>query len=270
MKGAVNSDDLAGLEHCPVIRYDGIGFGRAEAPLIREVALKIVYNHEQVMTIACAGNYPDELTVGFLRSEGLLRSAADIESLAVHAADRLVEVVTVDHRRVKAVAGQGGGALFSSGARGIGGGKNPEKKNLRDLPMALDPNKVLLWMEELVNRSVLHNTSHGTHCSALGDVRGMIISREDIGRHNTIDMIGGYALLNGIDCSDKILMTTGRISSEMVNKVWNLGIPVIITRSAPTAEAIRVLEGAGMTLVGYVRNGRMNIYTHQDRVNTGL
>ena len=98
----------------------------------------------------------------------------------------------------------------------------------------------------------------------------MIISREDIGRHNTIDMIGGYTLLHDIDCSDKIIMTTGRISSEMVNKVWNLGIPVIITRSAPTAEAIRVLEGAGMTLIGYVRNGRMNVYTHQDRVKTGL
>jgi len=270
MKRTVNSDDLTSLEHYPVIRYDGIGFDRAEAPLIREVALKIVYNHDQVMSIACAGDYLDELAVGFLRSEGLLRSVADIERLTVHAADRQVEVVTADHRRVKAVAGQGGGALFSSGARGIGGGKNPGKKNLRHLGMTLDPNRVLLWMEELVDRSVLHNTSHGTHCSALGDVRGMIISREDIGRHNTIDMIGGYTLLHDIDCSDKIIMTTGRISSEMVNKVWNLGIPVIITRSAPTAEAIRVLEGAGMTLIGYVRNGRMNVYTHQDRVKTGL
>lgn len=260
----------AGLEHYPVIRFDGVRFDRAEAPLIREVALRIAYNHDQVMTIACAGNYLDELAVGFLRSEGLLRSFADIESLTVHEVERFVEVLTVDHQKVKTVVGQGGGALFSSGARGIVGEDKPEKKNLRDLPMTLAPEKVLLWMEELVDRSVLHNTSHGTHCSALGDISGMIISREDIGRHNTIDMIGGYTLLHNIDCSDKILMTTGRISSEMVNKVWNLGIPVIITRSAPTAEAIRVLEEAGMTLVGYVRNGRMNVYTHKDRVNTGL
>jgi FdhD protein len=265
-----NGSHQAGLNQCAVLHFDGMRFVDTKLPLIRERALRIVYNHDQVMTIACAGDYLDELTVGFLRSEGLLRSSADIESLKVNAKDCLAEVVTVDHRHVRPVAGQGGGALFSSGARDIAGKKQPERKNLRPLPMVLDSHKVLQWMEELVDRSVLHNTSHGTHCSALGDGNGMIISREDIGRHNTIDMIGGYTLLHNIDCSDKVLLTTGRISSEMVNKVWNLGIPVIITRSAPTAEAIRVLEHAGMTLIGYVRNGRMNIYTHKDRVNTGL
>lgn len=263
------STNLSGLENYPVIRFDGVRFARAEAPLIREVSLRIVYNHDQVMTIACAGNYFDELAVGFLRSEGLLKSSSDIEEMHVRQEERIVEILTVDHRRVEAVAGQGGGALFSSGARAIGGSK-PDRKNLDPLPLTLDPQKVLLWMEELVDRSVLHNTSHGTHCSALGDKNGILISREDIGRHNTIDMIGGYTLLHNVDCSDKILMTTGRISSEMVNKVWNLGIPVIITRSAPTAEAIRVLEEAGMTLVGYVREGKMNVYTHKDRVDTGL
>jgi len=261
--------DLTGLETYPVIRFDGVRFERAEAPLIREVSLRIVYNHDQVMTIACAGNYLDELAVGFMRSEGLLGSASDIEEMQVRPEERIVEVLTVDHHRVKTVSGQGGGALFSSGARGISARKT-DKKNLRDLAMRIDPQKVLRWMDELVDRSVLHNTSHGTHCSALGDESGILICREDIGRHNTIDMIGGYTLLHNVDCSDKILMTTGRISSEMVQKVWNLGIPVIITRSAPTAEAIRILQGAGMTLIGYVREGKMNVYTHQDRVDTGL
>jgi FdhD protein len=260
---------MNGLENHSVLRFDGGRFEKTEVPLIREVSLRIVYNHDQVMTIACAGNYLDELTVGFLRSEGLLRSFVDIESIQIRE-EGVVEVLTVDHRRVKAMAGQGGGALFSSGARGISVRAKPDKKNLGHLSLAIDPQKVLLWMEELVDRSILHNTSHGTHCSALGDENGILICREDIGRHNTIDMIGGYALLHQVDCSDKILMTTGRISSEMVNKVWNLGIPVIITRSAPTAEAIRVLEGAGMTLVGYVRAGKMNVYTHKDRVNTGI
>jgi FdhD protein len=263
-----DSSDLSGLENYSVIRFDGVRFAEVEAPLIREVSLRIVYNEDQVMTIACAGNYLDELAVGFLRSEGLLKSSSDIKEMHIRQEERIVEILTVDQRRVETIAGQGGGALFSSGARGIGGGK-PDKKNLGSLHLAIDPQKVLLWMEELVDRSVLHNTSHGTHCSALGDKNGILISREDIGRHNTIDMIGGYTLLHHVDCSDKILMTTGRISSEMVQKVWNLGIPVIITRSAPTAEAIRVLEEAGMTLIGYVREGKMNIYTHKDRVDTG-
>ena len=265
-----NDFDNATLMDHPVIRFDGSGFVMAETPLIREVALRVVFNEDQIMTIACAGKYLDELAVGFLRSEGLLHARQDIENLKVRDGEHVVEVMAIDHRRVKTVAGQGGGSLFSSGARGIALKTKTGKHSLRNLDLTLELGKILQWMEELVDRSTLHNISHGTHCSALGDCNGIIICREDIGRHNTIDMIGGYTLLHDIDCADKILMTTGRISSEMVNKVWNLGIPVIITRSAPTAEAIRVLKEAGMTLIGYVRNGKMNLYTHTDRIKTGL
>ncbi len=263
-------DDLSALEALSVVRYDGIRFAREETFLIREVSLRVAYNQSHVMTIACAGNNLDELAVGFLRSEGLLRSSADIERLTVFEKERKVEVQTVDHRPMKTGTDRGGGDLFSSGARSMVGGSRTGKKNLRHLAMTLDPQSIFRWMEELVGRSVLHNTSHGTHCSALGNRDGILICREDIGRHNTIDMIGGYTLLNNVPCGDKILLTTGRISSEMVHKVWNLGIPAIITRSAPTAEAIRVLDGAGMTLVGYVRNGAMNIYTNNERVAANL
>jgi FdhD protein len=159
----------------------------------------------------------------------------------------------------------GGPLLFAGGGRGRGGRKTPG--NLDKIDMLLPPRDIFLWMEKLVDRSVLHNVSHGTHCSALADAGGIIFSREDIGRHNTIDMIGGRMLLNDWSGADKILLTTGRISSEMAQKAWALGIPVIVTRSAPTAEALDIMEEAGITLVGYVRNGRMNVYTHEKRVN---
>ncbi|MFA7684272.1 MAG: formate dehydrogenase accessory sulfurtransferase FdhD [Syntrophales bacterium] len=254
----------------PVTRFDGIRFETSEVPLAREVALRIIYNRDQVMTVACVGNHLDELAVGFLRSEGFLRSFLDIESLTVREDEASVEVLTVDHRRVKTGMGRDCGTLFSSGARGIGSEDKGEEKYLGSLSMRLDPKKILHWMEELVGRSVLHNASHGTHCSALVDRKGILICREDIGRHNTIDMIGGYALLHDMDCSDKILMTTGRISSEMVNKIRHLGIPILVSRSAPTTEAIRILEEVGITLVAYVRGGKMNIYTHKDRIILGL
>ncbi len=79
-------------------------------------------------------------------------------------------------------------------------------------------------------------------------------------------MPGGFALLHKINLSDKVILTTGRISSEIVYKVWNPGIPAIISPAAPTNRAIELLQKAGITLIGYVRGGQMNIYTHERRV----
>jgi FdhD protein len=121
-------------------------------------------------------------------------------------------------------------------------------------------------MEELLEKSLLHNETHGTHCSALAHQGKIIALREDIGRHNTIDMLGGFVLLQKINLSDAFILTTGRISSEIVYKVWNLGIPAIISHSAPTTKAIELLQKANITLIGYVRGGRMNIYSQERRV----
>jgi FdhD protein len=124
----------------------------------------------------------------------------------------------------------------------------------------------LKLMDELLDNSVLHNKTHGTHCSALASKEKIIALREDIGRHNTIDMLGGYALLQKINLSDAIILTTGRISSEIVYKVWNLGIPAIISHSAPTLKAIELSHKANIMLIGYVRGGRMNIYSQERRI----
>ena len=247
-----------------ILQFDGSRFVAAEISLIREVLLQILCNQHLIVVTACAGHHLDELAVGFLRSEGYIEVRKDIESLQVATDPYLVHVTTRsaegdDHEKQKE-----GSLLFASGGRGRD--RSPPPENLGKINMLLSPQNILLWMEELVNRSILHNISHGTHCSALADERGIIISREDIGRHNTIDMIGGRMLFDDWDGADKILLTTGRISSEMVQKVWTLGIPVIITRSAPTSEALRLLEEAGITLIGYVRNSQMNVYTHERRV----
>lgn len=94
------------------------------------------------------------------------------------------------------------------------------------------------------------------------DSNDIIIFKEDIGRHNALDKIFGQALLEGIDTEDKIILTSGRISSEMLIKTAKRQVPMIISRSAPTSLAVEMAEKLGITLIGFARGEKMNIYTN--------
>jgi len=121
-------------------------------------------------------------------------------------------------------------------------------------------------MVQAQRRSGLFKTTGGVHSSALCTGNEIMFFREDIGRHNTVDKLIGRCFLDGIDTSDKILLTTGRISSEILVKAAKMGVPLIASRSAPTDLALRYAAELGVTVAAFVRNQRMNIYTHPERV----
>ena len=107
----------------------------------------------------------------------------------------------------------------------------------------------------------------GTHSAALFDAQGKGVTlAEDIGRHNAVDKAVGHCLLRGIALEDKLLITSGRASYEMAVKAVRTGIPIVATISAPTSLAVQLAQDHGLTLVGYLRGGRMNVYTHPHRV----
>ena len=268
-----------GIERFDIQVYDSRGFSRTTTEIIREIPLEIFLNNQRVVTIACTGNHVKELAVGFLRAEGLIRTLTDLKKIEVSDDRGAVDVYTGEAYPPHFDTSK---TIYSSGARlrrSEGGPQYPDvgvdpsvrlrgEDGREGAPFPfITPEKVLSLMESLLDSSYLHNITHGTHCSALANGNGILVLREDIGRHNTIDMIGGYTLLEGIDCSDKIILTTGRVSSEIVNKVGKLGAPVIISHSAPTSHAIHLLKEAGITLIGYVRGGKMNIYSHEGRVS---
>jgi FdhD protein len=235
----------------------------SSAKVIREVALTISLHSKPLANIACAGNYLDELAIGFLKSERIIASLDEIEKIEVEAQQNSVNVILKNRKDFSETFVKN---IASSGARG----KSVNTDLLLPLKASVEFNiktKVALeLMEELLEKSLLHNETHGTHCSSLAQNGKIVALREDIGRHNTIDMLGGYALLQKINLSNAIILTTGRISSEIVYKVWNLGIPAIISHSAPTTKAIELLNKANIMLIGYVRGGRMNIYSQERRV----
>ena len=269
-----------GIERFDIQVYDSRGFSRTTTEIIKEKPLEIFLNDQRVVTIACTGNHVKELAVGFLRAEGLIRTLTDLKKIEVSDDRGTIDVYIGE---VHLSPFDTSKTIYSSGARlrrskgiprypdvGVDPSVRLRGEGSREGSPSpfITPEKILSLMESLLETSYLHNITHGTHCSALANGNGILVLREDIGRHNTIDMIGGYTLLEGIDCSDKIILTTGRVSSEIVGKVGKLGAPVIISHSAPTSQAIHLLKEVGITLIGYVRGGKMNIYSQEGWVGS--
>ena len=106
----------------------------------------------------------------------------------------------------------------------------------------------------------------GVHTSALSDTRNLLVVAEDIGRHNTLDKIRGECLMRGISTRDRLLLTTGRISSEMLLKAAKMQSPVVVSRHSPTERAVLLARELGITLVGHARGGRLLVYSHPERL----
>ena len=102
----------------------------------------------------------------------------------------------------------------------------------------------------------------------LSDGKNWLVPAQDIGRHNTLDKIAGYCLLNDLHPEQRVLITTGRISSEMLQKARRLEAAILISRTSPSALSIQLAQTAGITLIGYARRNRFNVYTHAERISS--
>jgi FdhD protein len=254
-----------GAEQWPVFRYQGDHFEAMEKAVVEESPLTLHVNDQEVLTLLTLGEHPLELALGFMRSEGFFSAREELlgwreepgnvwveVARDIEAIQRLLEKRTV-------TTGCGKGTTFYSALDA-----------LRCRPLAsqvqFTPRTILRQMNELHRRSGLYRETGGTHNASLSDGEQTLCFRTDIGRHNAVDMIGGRAFLDGLDLSSTLLLTTGRISSEILIKTAKMGVPFIASRSAPTALALRLADEVRVTVVGYIRNGRFNVYTHPERV----
>ena len=254
------------IEQREILVHDGRGYSRVQTDLIREETLHVYLNDRKVAAIAFSGRHAEELAVGYLRSEGLLEDRSDLSALETAPDGREVRIRLSAGKAPQELASlPEGRSIASSGAKGL---LTPAERKRQPLPRTIScsPEKIESFMEDFLRKARLHDTTGGTHAAALADAGKILVVREDIGRHNAIDMLAGYALLQGMDCADKMVFRTGRVSAEIVGKLWNMGIQLVASLSVPTSEAVRLAADAGMTLVGSVRGGRMKIYTHVERV----
>jgi len=248
-----------------VVRYREGNFARVEDVVVEEAPLTLHVNGREIVTLLTLGEHSVELALGFLRSEGFFQGRDEVggwreEPGAVRVdlpggsglVERLLERRTV-------TTGCGKGTSFY---------RTLDALQCRPVEsrVCFDAETILRRMAELQKRSGLYRETGGTHNASLADGEAIHCFRTDIGRHNAVDMLGGWALLEGAELGEMALLTTGRVSSEILIKVARMGVPVLASRSAPTALALRLARELGVTVVGYVRNGRFNVYTHESRV----
>jgi FdhD protein len=260
----------------PIGRVEGYTTSRADDLLAVEAPLEIrLYARSLSITMRTPGN-DFELVAGFLFSEGMIRSIADIRSM-----DRLSDgspnIVVVRLDLESETLGQVQRNLRSflmTSACGVCGKASLEDLEANACPI-LSPDTILIKPEiihQLPDRlrqaqSVFDSTG-GLHAAALFDLRGEMESlREDIGRHNAVDKLIGAALLeHSIPMNDSLLLVSGRASFELVQKALMAGIPVMAAVGAPSSLAVATAEASGMTLIGFLRNGRFNVYTGSHRI----
>jgi FdhD protein len=121
-------------------------------------------------------------------------------------------------------------------------------------------------MNKLKDQMLLYQFSGGVHTSALSDAKELIIVAEDIGRHNTLNKIQGECLLRGLSTKDRLLLITGRISSEMLLKAAKMQVPIVVSRHSPTGRAIMLARDLGISLIGQARGSRLAVFSHPERL----
>lgn len=250
-----------------IFRLSEAGFETVDDYLVEEYPLTIFLAGEELVTLLCTPKDLKELAIGFLHGEGFIKGREDIISWRLEKEKGLVEVEIREpdsiakklYRKRIIPTGCGKGNVFFSAIDAL-----ECKKIASDVIIKEDA--IYRLLKQILHSSQIFQMTGAVHTVALCNPEEILALAEDVARHNAVDKLVGYCLLNNISPKDKVIISTGRISSEMLSKVAKLEIPILISKSAPTSLAVEMAEKLGITLVGFVRGRRMNVYSHHQRI----
>lgn len=270
------------------LEFDGERAAHVRRPVINETPWALYINGQEWLTFMCSPVGLHHLALGFMLSEGLIAGLDDLWRLKVYLDEDRVymlfpEAGLADELRMPAceeavgsievrlrrpppprperrilTSGCGGGVTFDD----LSGDRPPLSSDLRVTPAQLSA-----LMRQLNQAAGLYRASRGVHTSALADGDGLLAVAEDVGRHNTLDKLRGAALLAGTPTRDRILISSGRISSEMITKARKMEAPIVVSRTSPTLMSLRLARSWNMTVVGYVRGRQLRVYTGAERIS---
>lgn len=223
--------------------------------VVREQPLTVYVNGERFLTLLCSPTQLEALVLGYLWMEKVIAGLGDVARLEVSPVDGRADVtltgpVVLPTERIL-TSGCGGGITFRIDHRLF--------PRLRS-SLRVTPAQLAQRMKDLYAAAVHYRLSRGIHGAALADPERLLVVAEDVGRHNAVDKVKGEALRQGIPTEDRILLSTGRVSSEMLLKAARMGVPVVASRTSPTEMAVALAEQLGITVCGYVRLDGLNLY----------
>lgn len=226
-----------------------------------EFPVRLTVNGREIATLVASPHELRFLVAGFLLTQGFVRDIGDILALGVcdDSGEANVRIRGEIPARLAPIltSGCGSGVTFSFSG-GTPKGAPPEAN--------FPAETIFAMMREMAHLSERYGRHGGIHSAAVSDGARILLHAEDLGRHNTIDRLAGEALLSGVDLAGCLLLTSGRVSSEMATKAASLGIALIASRTSPTDMAVRICREAGIGLVGYVRGESFRIAACPERV----
>ena len=238
---------------------------RGRIPVVEERPLTIFLNGQEIVTAMTIGDYPEYLALGFLRNQGMLRTDETVRGVDF---DEELETVVVRTdgttsyeeklKKKTRTSGCAVGTVFGDMMEGL--------ENL-ELPGGQVRTSWLYALANKINRTPsLYLEAGAIHGTVLCKRDRPLVYMEDVGRHNAVDKIAGWMLSEGVPGGDKILYTTGRLTSEMVIKCAHMGIPVLASRSGFTAWGVDIARQVGLTLIGRMRGRRFHCLSGEDRL----
>jgi len=241
-----------------IIRKRNTSFQKTEDILAIEKRIRVSISGEELISLYCTPSLIMELMTGFFFTQGLSQNKLSANDINITYGDEIrVDIVNIAAIPEKEIL-----------IRHLGG---TSLERIREFEKVTDNFSVSAlafkpMFAEFQKKSELFRLTGCFHSAAISDVERILSFAEDIGRHNAVDKVIGYCILNDIPFAGKLLLVSCRISSEIVSKCLSCGLPVLASVAAPTDLAADMAEKYGVTLVGFVRQNRLNIYTNFQRI----
>lgn len=254
----------------PVLRIESGGADWVMDEVATEMPVTLFVNNVEVATLVATPSDLEDLVYGFMVSEGIIESPRAVRLVEVDATAQAARVLAdanvsqsaqrmFERRYIASCCGKGRASIYfesdASALEPIVGGPQ------------LAAADALGLVQRLQKESEIFRRTGGVHNVALARPDGTIVAtRADIGRHNALDKLYGHCLQQGIDTSELICVLSGRVSSEMLLKAAKLRCAIVVSKAAPTELALALAEEIGVTVVGFARGERVNVYTHAERI----
>ncbi|HVJ49751.1 formate dehydrogenase accessory sulfurtransferase FdhD [Desulfitobacterium sp.] len=252
-----------------ILKAQGNFIVKTEDVVVQEIPLTLFFNEEEIATLLCSPSQLEELAYGFLYVEGFIHSASDIHWIRYDPKLNVVWAEGTSHLAASELLNKRTFSACCGKSRVALNFANDENRVVRqtsDLRISLD--EAYGYIKYLQEHLPLFQSTGGIHSGGVGYQGHVLLTSYDIGRHNVFDKLAGSAVRAGIELKDHVLFFSGRISSEILLKLAKMNIPILIARSAPTDLALKLAQDLNITVIGFARENRLNIYTCPERILT--